>query len=186
MADTTTAGFYSVASRVAIVVLFVMNGAQMVVAPLLAAAAGSGQAGELRQIVRTLNGLSLLAAIPAALILIAAAGPILGLFGVEFREAAPALRLLAVAQLLNVLTGPTGMVLSMTGHERSLVRLLLAGLVLNVVLNVVWIPVYGAAGAALASLLSHLAWNLMAVVVVRARLGLDITPFDLLRRASRA
>lgn len=182
IADTTTAGFYSVASRVAIVVLFVMNGAQMVVAPLLASFAGTGSRSELRQVVRVLNGLSVAAGVPAALVLAVAAEPVMALFGPEFREGATALRILAVSQLANVLTGPTGIVLSMSGLERRLVQLLAGGLLLNVVLNVLWIPAFGLVGAAAASLVSQAAWNLVAVVVIRLQLGLDVTPFDLVRR----
>ena len=182
LADTTAAGFYSVASRVAIVVLFVMNAAQMVSAPMLAASLVSGAPGQLRGVVRALNGLSLVAAVPAVLILLVAAEPVMEIFGPEFRGAAPALRLLALSQLLNVLTGPTGMVLSMTGQESILVRLLFGGLLINVVLNLAWIPEYGILGAAGSALIAQCAWNLAAVVVVRARLSLDITPLDLLRR----
>ncbi len=184
IADTTTAGFYSVASRVAIVVLFVMNGAQMVVAPLLASIAGTGAGPELRRVVRVLNGLSVAAGVPAALVLALAAGLVMELFGPEFREGATALRILAISQLLNVLTGPTGLVLSMTGLERRLVQLLAGGLALNVVLNVLWIPIFGLVGAAMASLVAQASWNIGAVVVIRLQLGLDVTPFDLVRRAS--
>lgn len=182
IADTTSAGFYSVASRVAIVVLFVMNGAQMVVAPMLAAYAGSGSTEELRRVVRVLNGLSVAAAVPTSLFLAIAAEPVMELFGPEFREGAGALRVLAMSQLANVLTGPTGMVLSMTGHERSLVRLLFGGLLLNVVLNLLWIPAHGIIGAAAAALVSQAAWNITAVALIRSRLALDVTPLDLLRR----
>jgi len=183
LADTTTAGFYSVASRIAIVVLFVMNAAQMVAAPMLAAATASKGTSELRGVVRTLNALAILAAVPASVLLLLAAEPIMGMFGAEFREAAPALRILVLSQLLNVLTGPTGVVLSMTGQERLLVRLLFAGLAANAVLNLIWIPTYGLFGAAASALVAHAGWNIAGVFVIRSRLAIDITPMDLFRRA---
>ncbi len=182
LADTTAAGFYSVASRVAILVLFAMNAAQTVAAPMLAAASGARQSSELRSLVRTLNGLALLAAVPASLVLFAGAEACLSLFGDEFRAAAPALRILVLSQLLNVLTGPTGMVLSMTGQERSLAWLLLAALMLNGLLNLFWIPAYGVVGAACSALVAHAAWNIAGAWLIRWRLAIDITPLDLLRR----
>ena len=183
LADTTTAGFYSVASRIAIFVLFVMNAAQTVAAPMLAAATASKGPSELRGVVRTLNALAILAAVPGSVLLLVAAEPIMGMFGAEFREAAPALRILVLSQLLNVLTGPTGMVLSMTGQERSLVCLLFAGLAANALLNLLWIPTYGLVGAASSALVAHAGWNIAGVFLIKSRLDIDITPLDLLRRS---
>lgn len=182
LADTTTAGFYGLASRVAIVVLFAINAAQNVAAPMLAGATASGQPSELRSVVRTLNGLSILAAVPCSILLLVAAEPIMGMFGREFREAAPALRILVLSQLLNVFTGPTGLVLAMTGQDRSLAVLLFAGLALNALLNLLWIPAYGLVGAAASALVAHAAWNIAGVFLIRSRLAIDVTPLDLLRR----
>jgi O-antigen/teichoic acid export membrane protein len=182
LADTTAAGFYSVASRIALLVLFVMNAAQTVAAPMLAAASGAQESGELRGLVRTLNGLAILAAVPASLVLLLGADVFLSMFGDEFRAAAPALRILVLAQLLNVFTGPTGMVLSMTGQERSLVFLLLGALGINALLNLLWIPAYGVVGAAASALVAHAAWNIAGAWLIRWRLAIDITLFDLLRR----
>jgi O-antigen/teichoic acid export membrane protein len=179
--DTTNAGFYSVASRIALVVLFVMNATQTVAAPMLATAAAVRQPAQVRVVVRTMNGLAIVAAVPASIVLLVAAEPIMGVFGSDFREAVPAFRLLVVSQLLNVLTGPTGMVLSMSGHEQTLVRLLFAGLVLNGLLNVLWIPDYGLMGAAASALVAHVSWNVAGALLIRARMSIDITPFDLLR-----
>lgn len=182
LADTTTAGYYAVSSRIALFVLFVMNAAQTVVSPMIAAARVSANAGQLRALVRTLNGLSLLAAVPTTIVFMFGAELFLSVFGSEFQAAAPALRILVLSQFLNVVTGPTGTVLSMTGHGRTLAFLLGLGLVVNVALNIVWIPEYGLTGAAYASLVAQLVWNSAAVVVIRRNLGIDVTTVDLLRR----
>jgi len=183
LVDTTAAGYYSVASRIATVLLFVKQAAQTVASPMLAAAWASGKLVSLRGVVRTLNGLSILAAVPGSILLLVAAEPILALFGSEFREAAPALRILVLAQLLNVLTGPTGIVLSMTGHGQSLAGLLFMGLALNAILNLMWIPAYGLIGAAAAAFVAQAAWNVAGAFLIRTRLSIDITLFDFLRRS---
>ncbi len=175
------AGFFSVASRMALFVLFVMNAVQLAAAPRLAAAATDPV--RLRAVVRGLNRMAATAGLAVAALLFAAAEPLLGLFGPEFVAGAPSLRILAAAQALNVLTGPTGILLSMTGRERPYALLLVSGLVVQVSLALWLIPLLGASGAATAGLIAHLSWNLAAVLVLRREFGIDVTVFDLLRPA---
>ncbi|MGZ9809537.1 lipopolysaccharide biosynthesis protein [Pseudoroseicyclus sp. H15] len=53
-----------------------------------------------------------------AALLIPFAGPVLSLFGADFAEAAPTLRILCLAALLNAATGPAGFVMVMFGRQR--------------------------------------------------------------------
>lgn len=183
LAGPREAGLFGVASRVAVAVLFVMNATQLAGGPRLAAAVALGDAAGLGAVVRTMNRLALLAAVPVALLVALPAGWLLGLFGAEFTAAADVLRILVVAQLLNVLTGPTGTVLSMGGRERDLAMLVTAGLGLHVVLAAWLIPAHGLAGAAGAGLIAHTAWNVAAAWRVRRVFGIDPTVLGLLRRA---
>lgn len=173
------AGFFSVAARIALFVLFVMNAAQLAAAPRLAAARDDRL--RLRTLVRHVNQLSVVAGIAVAALFLLAAEPLLALFGTEFVAGAPALRILVLAQLINVMTGPTGVLLSMTGRERTYAVLLVSGLGLQLVLALALIPRFGLSGAAVAGLLAHAAWNLVAAVVLRRSLGFDVTALDLLR-----
>lgn len=174
------AGFFSVAARIALFVLFVMNAVQLAAAPRVAAARGDRL--RTRSIVRRVNLLSVLAGVFVAAVFLAAAEVLLALFGAEFVAAAPALRILVLAQLINVLTGPTGVLLSMTGQERTYAILLACGLGLQVLMSLWLIPRFGLTGAAVAGLTAHAAWNLAAAVALRRSLGFDVTALDLLRR----
>lgn len=176
----TEAGVLTVASRVAMFVLFVMNAAQLAAAPRLAAV--SGDAVRMRSVVRTLNRLSVAAGLAVGGVLFAAAGPVLALFGPGFEAAATPLRILVAGQLLNVLTGPTGVLLSMTGRERAYAALLAGGLALQVGLLLALAPTLGATGAALAGVAGSAAWNLVAAGLLRRGLGFDVTALDLARR----
>ena len=175
----TEAGFFSVAARIALFVLFVMNAAQLAAAPRIAAARDDRL--RTRSIVRRVNLLSLVAGVVVSSVFLLAAEPLLGLFGSEFVAGAPALRILVLAQFINVLTGPTGVLLSMTGHERTYAVLLVSGLTLQVLMALWLIPRFGLTGAALAGLVAHAGWNLAAVALLRRSLGIDVTALDLLR-----
>lgn len=48
---------------------------------------------------------------------------LMGLFGEEYKVAAPLLQILAIGQFINVITGSVGYLLNMTGHEKTCVML---------------------------------------------------------------
>ncbi len=121
-----------------------------------------------RQAVAIITGLSL----PALIIVLAAPGWLLHFFGPEFPAAATALRILALGQLVNMLTGPIGSILVMTGHERwsmmySLVALALAGL-----LSALVVPTFGLHGAAIVSASVLVFRNVTALILVSRLIGL--------------
>jgi O-antigen/teichoic acid export membrane protein len=146
--------------------------------PLMAAVARLGTAGERERLQRGLRtatrALVLLSAPIAALVLLAP-GLVLGLFGGDFSEGATALRLLAIAHIVNVLAAFNGTVLIMRGHERAAMTAAFGGLVLDAMLCVVLVPPLGATGAAIALLVSITARNVVNAVQVRRRLGIDAT-----------
>jgi O-antigen/teichoic acid export membrane protein len=181
LASTRESGIYAAASRLALTVLFVMNAAQFVVAPRLAAAAATRDMRAMTEVVSTLNILSVLAGLVIGTALIPWAGPILGIFGGEFSQGGGVLQVLVFMQILNVLTGPVGTVLSMTGGERRLALLLALGLLANICLNIVLIPRYGSMGAAWSAFVAHALWNLAGLIHVRQRLGIDVSCLGLLR-----
>jgi O-antigen/teichoic acid export membrane protein len=184
LSSTTEAGLYAVASRVAIVVLFVMNALQSIGAPLFSEANAASRSAGLRKIVRTFNVFSVAAALPIATLLACFAEPVLGAFGPGFRDAAPVLQVLAGMQILNVLTGPVGALMSMTGRQNQLAVLLAGGLAVHVVLCLVLIPPFGALGAAWSAFIAHGLWNLCGVVIIRMQLGIDCSVLDWTRRVS--
>lgn len=89
--------------------------------------------------------------LPIFLVGTVGAGAILGIFGDAYRPAAPALVLLLVGQLLFVLGGPAGELLSMGGKTRLLLLDSCGVLVAQVVLGVLIIPRWGLMGAAFAN-----------------------------------
>ena len=183
-----SSGLYNVASKLAILVIFIMNAAQSVAGPMMAAAYASARHDELNRIVRLFTLVSLVAGLPLAILLGAAAPWVLHAFGPEFEAARGALLVLLAMQCVNVATGPVGMLLAMTGRQRALAKLLAGGLVLNVVLNTVMIPKFGLMGAAWSAFVAHSAWNIAGVLHIRKELGIDcslvtwVSP-PLLRRA---
>jgi len=135
-----------------------------------------GRLGDLERVARLSSLLMILATLPLLVIFLAAPETVMGLFGVEFREAAGILRILAIGQLVNVATGSIGFILLMTGLEKSFQNIMLIFVVLNVLLNILLVPPLGIAGAAIASALSVAGQNVAAVVVGKRKLGVNVLP----------
>ena len=92
--------------------------------------------------------------LPFAILLIMFPGKTMLLFGGQYIRAATVLQVLAIATLVQSFTGAGASALNMTGHPKvNLINSIIA-VVINVILNVLWIPRYGIMGAALATLVS--------------------------------
>jgi O-antigen/teichoic acid export membrane protein len=141
-------GIFGAATRTAMLQSFVLIAINTVAGPRFAELAGARDMAGLRAASKEATRLALWSATPPAVVLIAGAAPIMRIFGPEFVAGAGMLVVLVVGQYINVLTGPAGQLLVMTGHERQVRNVRLATLVMNVALSCALIPRYGGIGAA--------------------------------------
>jgi O-antigen/teichoic acid export membrane protein len=84
----------------------------------------------------------------------------LGLFGEAFHVATLTLLLTNIAFLSEALTGPVGFILNMTDNQHIFMRILIVSLLINVLFNMLLIPIYGINGAAIALLFSMFFWTI--------------------------
>jgi O-antigen/teichoic acid export membrane protein len=110
---------------------------------------------------------------PATVFLMVLPEPVLLLFGPRFSASAPALVLLAAAAFAQAFGGIAGTVLSMAGHGRVTFLNALVGFAVQVALSVLLIPLYGAAGAAAASLGAMLLLSALRLLQVSRVLGVS-------------
>lgn len=177
------AGLYRVASRGAHAVVFVLVAANTVLQPVVASMYARGEVDRLQAVLTRSVRLVALVALSVTVALIAAGGPLLrGVFGSEFGVAATALAILAVGQLVNALLGSAGTVLMMTGHERDAAVAVGVGAVVNVALNAVLVPLFGIEGAASATAVSVVIWNVILTRRSVRIVGLDPSVFGVFAR----
>ncbi len=147
---------YAVASRVAGLLVFGRKSVNAWAAPRIAGLHAAGRAGELAVLVRQAARGIALASLPIAAA-VAIAGPrVLAVFGPEFAAAWPPLLILTAGYCLAALLGPASFLLSMTGGERTVVRVSACVLLVSGALYLVLIPAWGLAGAATAAAASRL------------------------------
>lgn len=174
--DAADVGVYQVAQSGANLVALGASAAGLVAAPEFARLHARADTAALQALCKRAARFALLVSAPAALALILVGAPLVGIaFGDAYRPAAAPLAWLAAAQLLSAAFGPVGVLLNMGHHEAVTVRGVATAAVVNVVLNAVLIPTLGISGAAIATAVSVVVWNVLLWRAARRLLGVDST-----------
>ena len=100
---------------------------------------------------------------------------ILGLFGAAYADGWLILMLLSFGLLFDAVTGPSKIVMMMTGHERAYVAIFGTIMGLGFLLQILVIPVWGLVGAAALNMASRVLAQLGIALWCRYRIGLDTT-----------
>ena len=166
-------GIYNVAIKIAGISSFVFFAVNSILAPKLAQLYQTNEKLAFRQLVQFsafINGISSILII--ALIL-GFHDWLLRIFGPEFAAGDKALFILCAGQLIMALTGSVGVILQMTGNQVIYQNIMVFTLCINILLNFILIPLYGIQGAALATAISVLIWNISGMFFVRRKLHID-------------
>ena len=178
---TTQAGIYSAAVRLSGVLLWGLMAVNVILAPMISHYHARKEGRELQRIV-TLGARAIAAfTLPAGLVMVLAGRWLLLLFGSEFTLGYVPLLILIVGQFANALAGSVGYLMTMTGHQRDAAVVLGASAGLNVIMNALLIPAWGISGAATATAVSTVLWNIAMYILVRKRLSVEPTCFAAVR-----
>lgn len=75
-------------------------------------------------------------------------------FGKDFVDGSWAMRIYVLGVLITMLLGPGEATLSMCGYEKLAARILMTSIVIQTLLNLILIPIFGAVGCAISNLIS--------------------------------
>lgn len=171
--DAEEIGLYRVATQGAALVAFGLQAVNVVAAPQFSRLFAQGDMVQLQHLVTQSARVVVFSALPAALCFIFVGEPIVKwVFGVDFAAAYVPLAILAVGQLANAGFGSVGVLLNMTGHERVVSNTLWLTALLNILLNAALMPFYGMNGAAIATAITLVVWNVLLYREVRIRIGI--------------
>lgn len=171
-------GVYRVAAQVSLLVSFGLSAINMVVAPRFARLYANSDMAKLQRLVTVSARAILLCSLPVVAIVIFFGKPLLTLiFGAEFTPAYVPLAILVLGQLVNSAMGSVAFLLNMTGHERDTARGAAIAACGNVMLNLLLIPLFGTAGAAIATATTFTVWNILLWRAVHTRLDIDSMAF---------
>lgn len=175
--STKDAGIYSAASRVSQLISFAIVLVNSITAPMIAQYYSQGKTQQLQRMLTYVAWGSLLFSAPICLAIVIGSKPLMGLFGTGFVSGWTALIILALARLIIALTGSVGYLMSMSGHQKQAAYILGTSAIINVILNVIFIPEFGLNGAAVATLLTTALWSISMVIYAHKLIGINATVF---------
>ena len=165
-------GLYTAAFRLSRQLGIIQGAMAPVFAPLVSALAHKKSDREMKHVYQLVTRWILLVSLPIVLVSVFVGDWLLRLFGREFQGAWGILIVLLAGQVLNLAGGVAMQFLQMTGEQDRDLRIILAGLGANIVLNLVMITRWGAMGAAGATAIAFGAISLSRVVAVGRRFGI--------------
>jgi O-antigen/teichoic acid export membrane protein len=166
---------YNIAQRGAQFVGFILAAVNMTLAPLIASLYAAGSLQRLQRIVTKSARAVFITSMVVTIGLIFFGEHFLSLFGRDFTAGQSVLMILSLGNLIDAAAGPVGLLLVMTRHEHEAAIGFGIRTALEVILNLSLIPRWGAEGAAAATAISLIIWNLLFVAWVYRRLGIHPT-----------
>jgi O-antigen/teichoic acid export membrane protein len=170
--ETKNAGIYGLAFSIAFLVVLPRSAVATLFAPAIARLYEHRQLVELQALIRRAALWSICAAGSIALVLAVMAEYLLAWFGPDYVAGSNALRILLVGQVISASAGSQTHVLAMTGHERNSAAILALSAAANIVISVFMISQFDLIGAAWATMISIVLWNVAMAVFIWRRLEL--------------
>jgi len=160
-------GLYSACIKLSIGISFILASINGFIAPKIAKAYSDNNKAQIKRIYYSSIKLISIGSLPIVILLILFPSLFLSIFGEEFKIAATPLVILTIAAGVNALFGSVGYLLNMTDNQNVFMKILFIGLIINLCMNIVLIPEYGIAGAAIATASSMIFWNVSSFVYLK-------------------
>jgi O-antigen/teichoic acid export membrane protein len=170
--ETRQAGVYNLVFNIAFLVVLPRTAINTLFAPAISSLYTKRDEVALQSLLTTATWWTLCAAVCIALVLALFAEPLLTWFGNDFASGAPALRILLAGQVIAASYGSQLHVMTMTEHERSAAALLVSSATINIAVGFVLVATVGLTGAAIATTIALVVWNLAMARFISRRLGL--------------
>jgi O-antigen/teichoic acid export membrane protein len=172
------AGLYNVYFKLSGLVSIGLSSSLVIIMPLLSEKLSKFQLKEARQMLKSTSRLTLGMGILAFATIFLVAPYFLKIYKSElFQNNITALYIFCFASLVNLLSGPSGALLTAGNKLKLLVFAHSTALVINVALNIWLIPSFGIEGAAWATLASQICVNLLLYIFCIKYLQLNPTAF---------
>lgn len=170
-------GIYSAASTIALQVTMLMAVFLNIFSPIISDLHNRKKIENLEEVLKVTTKWTFSFSLPIFLILVLFSQDVMGLFGMEFKIGGNVLIILAISQLTITVIGPSSILLQMGGKQDLAFLDTLIALILNLILNVWLIQIYGILGAAIATGFSLL--FLSFIIFLQTRRIFKINPLNI-------
>lgn len=155
MSTKTAVGIYGAPSKVAVVLLFVPLMVYQVVLPLMFQYSKNDQA-KYNRIAQLLYRYFAAFGVPAGLGLTLAAPALVPfVFGSAYNASIPVMQWMGLFLMVRFFSASTSEILTASDKQHVLVKIQAGGIILNIILDILLIPTYGAVGPAIATFITE-------------------------------
>lgn len=163
-ASTSEVGIYSAVFPLTKLLVFIMGAFIFIFMPMFSEYHQNGDHEKMRDTYRTISEWATFLTLPVFLILVIYPEYLIDLFyGAAYTEGATALIILSSGFFIHVLSGPNRSAITAIGYTKYLMGFSVVVLTINVVLNLIFVPVLSYVGAAVATSISYVVWNVLLV-----------------------
>ena len=171
------AGTYSAAIKTAMLISIILQTVNTIVAPTFVALYYQKDIIGLQKIVATVSTWIFWPSLVLGILFMTFSHAILGLFGSDFLAVDWELKVLVLGRVLDAVCGSVGCLMVMTGHQNQSVVVFGFTAAINLILNAVLIPLFGSLGAAIATTVSLVTWNIALSILVIKYIGVSPSIF---------
>ncbi len=171
MTSSDKVGIYNIALKLSMLAYMGLMAVNSIAAPKFSEIHSSGDIDALKKIVQQSTKTIFWVTFPVILLFLIFPDTILGVFGDEFKLAAMALIILSISKMFSAISGSVGTFLQMVGKQNVFQNILIFTAIINIVLNYTLIPKYGIDGAAFASAISGVIWNVLMIIYIKKNFG---------------
>lgn len=168
----TDVGIFTVALKLATLSTTSVMAVSSIAAPKFAEFYGKSDFSGLETVVKHSAKLMFYTSLPFVILFALFPEFFLGLFGEQIKACVPAFLILIAAYLIYGISGTAGHILQMTGKPVVFQNFVIVSTLINIILNFILIPKFGLNGAAVATLIDMLVWNLSCVFYIRLKYGI--------------
>ncbi len=165
-----SAGVYAAAAKIAFLVSIILRIIELVAAPLISHSFHAKNNIEVSRLLNFSMVSGVIIGVPVFIIISFNAAYILEIFGGNFIVGETVLKILIIGQLINLITGPGGIVLQMIGKERVQARIIFIAAIISITLNLILIKYFGLIGAASATTIVLVCQNIVTLFIARKAL----------------
>jgi len=182
MLDAKEVGFYTVASRLALMTSFFLKVTNSSLSPKIAALYSSGKLEELELMIQRVTKALFWIGLGTLILYIFIGRFMLGVWGEEFKAGYWVLIILSIGQFVNLASGCVGLLLMMTNYEKIHGRITISSSIIGIILLVILVFWFEVVGAAIASAVVVIGMNLLTLYFVKKKLNLSTVSFNLKKK----
>jgi len=172
-------GVFNICLRLTSILSIIMLVFSNILSPIYSREHAKGNTGYIDNLSRNSSFLLNLIGMPIIVVFFMFPKEILSIFGDEFINGAQALQILVISQLFNFLSGSSGYLLLMTGHQRRLMTITIFVSITQLIGFIIFIPSHGILGASVIILFSVFTRSSLSIYLCYKHLNVLTLPLPI-------